>query len=51
MTRIDVLIGEASIMPGDVAGRVVVVIDVLRAATTVATRNSTNPVTKSFRRP
>ena len=37
MTRIDVLIGEASIMPADVAGRVVVVIDVLRAATTVAT--------------
>jgi 2-phosphosulfolactate phosphatase len=37
VTRIDVLIGEASIMPADVVGRVVVVIDVLRAATTVAT--------------
>jgi 2-phosphosulfolactate phosphatase len=37
VTRLDVLIGEASIMPADVVGRVVVVIDVLRAATTVAT--------------
>ena len=31
------LIGEASIMPADVVGRIVVVIDVLRAASTVAT--------------
>ena len=35
--RIDVLLGEAQITPADVADRVVVVIDVLRAATTVAT--------------
>ncbi len=34
--RIDVLLGEAQIAPADVADRVVVVIDVLRAATTVA---------------
>ncbi len=34
--RIDVLLGEAHIVPADVADRVVVVIDVLRAATTVA---------------
>lgn len=31
------MLGEASVTPADVAGRVVVVIDVLRAATTVAT--------------
>lgn len=35
--RIDVLLGEAPVVPADVADRVVVVIDVLRAATTVAT--------------
>lgn len=35
--RIDVLLGEAPVAPADVAERVVVVIDVLRAATTVAT--------------
>lgn len=35
--RIDVLLGEAAVAPADVADRVVVVIDVLRAATTVAT--------------
>jgi 2-phosphosulfolactate phosphatase len=35
--RIDVLLGEAAVAPADVAVRVVVVIDVLRAATTVAT--------------
>ncbi len=35
--RIDVLLGEAAVTPADVADRVVVVIDVLRAATTVAT--------------
>ncbi len=35
--RIDVLLGEAQVAPADVADRVVVVIDVLRAATTVAT--------------
>lgn len=35
--RIDVLLGEAPVAPADVADRVVVVIDVLRAATTVAT--------------
>ncbi len=34
--RIDVLLGEALVVPADVADRVVVVIDVLRAATTVA---------------
>lgn len=34
--RIDVLLGEAQVTPADVADRVVVVIDVLRAATTVA---------------
>jgi 2-phosphosulfolactate phosphatase len=34
--RIDVLLGEALSAPADVADRVVVVIDVLRAATTVA---------------
>ena len=35
--RIDVLLGEALPTPAEVAGKVVVVIDVLRAATTVAT--------------
>ena len=35
--RIDVLLGEGHVAAADVAGRVVVVIDVLRAATTVAT--------------
>ena len=35
--RIDVLLGEGHVTPADVAGRVVIVIDVLRAATTVAT--------------
>jgi 2-phosphosulfolactate phosphatase len=35
--RIDVLLGEAPVAPADVADRVVVVIDVLRAATTVVT--------------
>ena len=35
--RIDVLLGEAPVVLADVADRVVVVIDVLRAATTVAT--------------
>ena len=35
--RIDVLLGEARTAPADVADRVVVVIDVLRAATTAAT--------------
>lgn len=34
--RIDVLLGEARSAPADVADRVVIVIDVLRAATTVA---------------
>lgn len=34
--RIDVLLGEARVAPADVAGRVVVVIDVLRASTTAA---------------
>jgi len=34
--RIDVLLGDAPVVPADVADRVVVVIDVLRAATTVA---------------
>lgn len=34
--RIDVLLGEAPVAPADVADRVVVVIDVLRAATTTA---------------
>ena len=34
--RIDVLLGEGHVTPADVAGRVVIVIDVLRAATTVA---------------
>lgn len=34
--RIDVLLGEAQVAPADVADRIVVVIDVLRAATTVA---------------
>ena len=37
MTKIDVLLGEAAILPADVVGRTVIVIDVLRAATTVAT--------------
>lgn len=35
--RVDVLLGEAPVASADVADRVVVVIDVLRAATTVAT--------------
>lgn len=35
--RVDVLIGEGHVTPADVTGRVVIVIDVLRAATTVAT--------------
>jgi 2-phosphosulfolactate phosphatase len=35
--RIDVLLGEALPMPAEVVGKVVVVIDVLRAATTVVT--------------
>jgi 2-phosphosulfolactate phosphatase len=35
--RIDVLLGEAPVVPADVADRIVVVIDVLRAATTVVT--------------
>lgn len=35
--RIDVLLGDALPTPAEVAGKVVVVIDVLRAATTVAT--------------
>lgn len=35
--RVDVLLGEAPVVPADVADRVVVVIDVLRAATTVVT--------------
>ena len=34
--RIDVLLGEGHVAPADVAGRVVIVVDVLRAATTVA---------------
>jgi 2-phosphosulfolactate phosphatase len=34
--RVDVLLGEGHVTPADVAGRVVIVIDVLRAATTVA---------------
>lgn len=34
--RIDVLLGEGHVAPADVAGRTVVVVDVLRAATTVA---------------
>lgn len=34
--RIDVLLGEGHVAAADVAGRVVVVVDVLRAATTVA---------------
>ncbi|MGZ8375681.1 MAG: 2-phosphosulfolactate phosphatase [Gemmatirosa sp.] len=35
--RLDVLFGAASLAPGDVAGRVVAMIDVLRASTTIAT--------------
>lgn len=35
--RLDVLFGVAALAPGDVAGRVVAVIDVLRASTTIAT--------------
>ncbi len=35
--KLDVLLGEAPVAPADVADRVVVVIDVLRAATTAAT--------------
>lgn len=34
--RIDVLLGEAPVAPADVADRIVVVVDVLRAATTAA---------------
>jgi 2-phosphosulfolactate phosphatase len=34
--RVDVLLGEGPVAPADVAGRVVVVIDVLRASTTAA---------------
>jgi 2-phosphosulfolactate phosphatase len=34
--KVDVLLGEATVLPADVADRVVVVIDVLRAATTAA---------------
>lgn len=37
MTRLDVRLGEAFCTPAEVLGRIVVVIDVLRAATTVAT--------------
>ena len=35
--RLDVLFGVAALSPGDVAGRVVAVIDVLRASSTIAT--------------
>lgn len=35
--RVDVMFGAASIAPSDVAGRVVAVIDVLRASTSIAT--------------
>jgi 2-phosphosulfolactate phosphatase len=35
--RLDVLFGAASVSPSDVAGRVVAVVDVLRASTTVVT--------------
>jgi 2-phosphosulfolactate phosphatase len=35
--RVDVLFGAAAVSPADVAGRVVAVIDVLRASTTIAT--------------
>jgi 2-phosphosulfolactate phosphatase len=35
--RIDVLFGAAAVAPSDVAGKVVAVIDVLRASTTIAT--------------
>ena len=35
--RLDVLFGVAALAPGDVSGRVVAVIDVLRASTTIAT--------------
>ena len=34
--RVDVVFGGASLAPADVAGRVVAVIDVLRASTTIA---------------
>jgi 2-phosphosulfolactate phosphatase len=34
--RLDVVFGGTSLLPGDVAGRVVAVIDVLRASTTIA---------------
>lgn len=37
MTRLEVRLGESLCMPAEVLGRIVVVIDVLRAATTVAT--------------
>ena len=35
--RLDVVFGVAALAPGDVSGRVVAVIDVLRASTTIAT--------------
>jgi 2-phosphosulfolactate phosphatase len=35
--RVDVLFGSSSVGPGDVSGRVVAVIDVLRASTSIAT--------------
>ena len=35
--RVDVVFGGAALMPSDVSGRVVVVIDVLRASTSIAT--------------
>src|ERR1700749_3768165 len=35
--RVDVMFGAASVAPSDVAGRVVAVIDVLRASTSIAT--------------
>ena len=35
--RVDVMFGASSVAPADVAGRVVAVIDVLRASTTIAT--------------
>lgn len=34
--RVDVVFGGTSLLPGDVAGRVVAVIDVLRASTSIA---------------
>ena len=35
--RVDVVFGGAALMPSDVSGRVVAVIDVLRASTSIAT--------------